>query len=205
MSSSGDRSFMGRAVVGLDLDGVCADYISGFRPYAAKHLGVEPATLLFPRSYDLVEEWGFRDYADYREAHKRAVSEGMYSCLPPIEGISCAAQRLSESGAHIRIVTHRLFLGGSHRRIVSDTAAWLDANRIPYMSLCFTGLKDSVGAHLYVEDSPDSVVQLRGQGWPTFVFDQPYNAAIPGPRIFSWDTGVVDLITSLGDLGQLSD
>ena len=73
------------------------------------------------------------------------MEQGLYSTMPLIPGAAEAIQKLSDAGAHIRIVTHRLIFGGWHQKVVSDTAAWLEASRIPYMSLCFTGLKDSVG------------------------------------------------------------
>lgn len=205
MTSKPAQRFTGRAIVGLDLDGVCGDYTAGFRPYAASYLGVDPADLPDPQTYNLVNAgWGFADIQGYLDAHRTAVKDGLYAKMPAIEGISEAAHKLSEAGAHIRIVTHRLILGGSHRQVVSETAEWLDAHRIPYMSLCFTGLKDSVGAHVYVEDSPSNIDLLRDHDWDTFVFDQPYNQAVAGPRINDWEEGADIIIQKLRDIGQIT-
>jgi hypothetical protein len=103
---------------------------------------------------------------------------------------------LANEHVYIRIVTHRLFVSGQHQMVVSDTAQWLDSNRIPYMSLCFTGLKDSMQATIHIDDSPANIETLREAGQHVVVFDQPYNSTYAGPRIDSWsDTNVETLLT----------
>ena len=44
-------------VLGVDLDGTCADFYSALRPIAAEWLGVNPETLTDDVSWDL-PEWG---------------------------------------------------------------------------------------------------------------------------------------------------
>ncbi|MBN9643863.1 hypothetical protein ACFSSC_00995 [Corynebacterium mendelii] len=196
MKGFGDTAPGGRLVIGLDLDGVCADYTAGFRPYAAKHLGVGDNDLADPAVYDMVKAWGFADFADFRAAHKAGVEHGMLASLPVIDGAPEALQSLSEAGAHIRVVSHRLFLGGTHRETVAQTAEWLDNNSIPYMSLCFTGLKDSVGADVYIEDAPGNIESLRRQNIPVIVADQLYNRQVPGPRMTDWSQAF-DLVSGI--------
>lgn len=196
--------YEGRAVIGLDLDGVCADYTAAIRPYAAQHLGVDPDSLPNPTTYNLVKaNWGFADGKDYLAAHRAAVEDGLYAKMPIIPGAAEAMQKLSDNGVYIRIVTHRLIMGGQHKRVVADTAAWLDDHRIPYMSLCFTGLKDSIWAHAYIEDSPSNVATLRDRGLHTFVFDQAYNREVAGPRISNWTEGADDVLAYLRSIGQV--
>lgn len=197
--------FSGRAIVGLDLDGVCADYTDGFRRFWARHRGIEPNELATPPSYSLVSAgWGFNTTEDYLRHHRTAVNEGLYQNLPVITGAPEAAQAIAKAGAHIRIVTHRLIFGGSHEKIVSDTAKWLDQAQIPYMSLCFTGLKDSVGAHVYIDDSPSNVQALRAMNFETFVFSQPYNRQVTGPRINDWESGAAQVIAYLAETNELN-
>lgn len=197
------RNINGRAVLGLDIDGVVADYAGGLRPYAAAALGLELGDLAEPDIYDIVSAWPFGDYARYRSIHRAAVEDGLYRDLPIIPGAAAAIRELSDAGVHVRIVTHRLFIGGQHARVVSDTVAWLEHHRIPYMSLCFTGLKDSVGAHAYVEDSPANIAALRAEGWPVFIADQKYNRDVDGPRITDWGDGAVQILDFLRERGQL--
>ena len=44
-------------VLGVDLDGVCADYTTAFREIAAQELGVDQSELPLKRSWDF-SEWG---------------------------------------------------------------------------------------------------------------------------------------------------
>lgn len=198
------KSFTGKAIIGLDLDGVCADYTAGLRSFLAQERGIDPAMLPEPEVYNLGKAgWGFESTRDYLDAHQRAVKAGLYRDLPVIPGVSEAMKKISDAGAHIRVVTHRLIFGSSHSKIVSDTAAWLDDAGIPYMSLCFTGLKDSVGAHCYVDDSPDNIESLERMGFHTFIYNQRYNRDVPGPRIQNWEDGADQIIEYLRSISQL--
>ena len=140
--------------------------------------------------------WPFETLDDYIETHKAAEREHLYATMKPLPGVAQALQRLANEHVYIRIVTHRLFVSGQHQMVVSDTAQWLDSNRIPYMSLCFTGLKDSMQATIHIDDSPANIETLREAGQHVVVFDQPYNSTYAGPRIDSWsDTNVETLLT----------
>ena len=47
----------GNFVLGVDLDGVCADHTGAFRQIVAEELGVDPQSLPEERSWGF-EEWG---------------------------------------------------------------------------------------------------------------------------------------------------
>ena len=42
-------------VLGVDLDGVCADYNTAFRAAVARHRGVDPSTLTTEVTWDFAE------------------------------------------------------------------------------------------------------------------------------------------------------
>jgi 5'(3')-deoxyribonucleotidase len=111
----------------------------------------------------------------------------MFRTMEPIEGAADALWRLSDAGVWIRIITHRLYVNWGHEKAVGDTAAWLDANRIPYRDLCFLGAKPEADADAYIDDAPHNVEQLRALGNTTIVFDQPYNRHMEGPRAHTWE------------------
>jgi 5'-nucleotidase len=174
-------------VLGVDLDGVCGDYSGALRRSVAARRGVDPASLPEQRSFGVFEEWGL-DAATYREAHRAAVVEDrIFRTMPALPGVADALWRLSDAGIWIRIITHRLLFNWAHEITAADTAAWLDLQRIPYRDLCFVGDKPTVGADLYVDDSPRNVLALREAGRRVIVFDQPYNRDLGGPRATDWD------------------
>ena len=174
-------------VLGVDLDGVCADYEGAFRTSVARQRGLDPATLPPQTILDAYSQWGL-SFEEFEEAHRRAVVEDhMFRRMEPLPGVSEALWRLSDAGVWIRIITHRLIFNWAHEASAADTAAWLDAHQIPYRDLCFIGDKPNVGADLYVDDSPTNILSLRGAGRIAIVFDQPYNRHLPGPRAGTWD------------------
>ncbi len=173
-------------VLGVDLDGVCADYTLGFRNFCAQRMGVDPETFPLERSWDF-REWGFDD-AMFETMHRAAIIEGrILANLEVIEGAAESLWRLSDAGVWIRIVTHRLYVNWSHHAAASDTVTWLDQAKIPYRDLCFVGAKADVGCDAYIDDAPHNIMNLRKAGRHAIVYEQPYNLDTPGPRASSWD------------------
>lgn len=191
-------------VFGVDLDGVCADYTTGFRAIVAERRGVSLDELPLERSWDF-REWGLTT-ADFEELHNYAVTERrMMATLPAFEGCADALWRLSDAGVWIRIITHRLYVNWTHAEAVSDTVSWLDDSRIPYRDICFLGAKPQVEADVYIDDAPHNVQALRATGNPVIVFDQPYNVELPGLRAHDWtevEAIVMDLATQKSDMVQ---
>lgn len=184
----------GYRVLNLDLDGVCADYAGAMRDYLVRNGRMDPQTIPANTRYALTDNdgWPFASKSEYIAAHKAAEEEHLYATMQPIPGVAHALQRLADEHVYIRIVTHRLFVSGQHRIVVSDTAKWLDDNNIPYMSLCFAGLKDSIQATVHIDDSPANIAVLREVGQHVVVFDQPYNRELGGPRMADWSDASVD-------------
>jgi len=176
-----------RFVLGVDLDGVCADFYRGLRPIAAEWLGVPLSSLPEEVSYGLVE-WGIDEApGGYAALHRFAITQrNLFRELRPMDRAPATLRRLSARDVRIRIITNRLFIKYFHQEAVRQTIEWLDHYDIPYWDLCFMRDKAAVGADLYVEDSPDNVGQLRRDGYPTIVFSNSTNGHLPGPRADSW-------------------
>jgi 5'-nucleotidase len=182
-------------VFGVDLDGVCGDYIGALGAVLAAERGVDPESLGAASSWELTE-WGL-DRAEFDRLHRTAVLDHrMFANMPMVEGCADALWRLSDAGVWIRIITHRLFGNWGHQVAVADTVAWLDSRGIPYRDLCFLGSKPQVEAHAYVDDGPHNVEALRATGNEVIVFDQPYNRHLAGPRATTW-IEVEQLVTDL--------
>jgi 5'(3')-deoxyribonucleotidase len=190
--SERDRTF----IFGVDLDGVVANHTHRFREIYAGLTGIDPESLPLERSWDF-HEWGFGpdEYAHY---HRIAVMEhDMFRTMPVIDGATDALWRLSDAGIWIRIITHRLYVHWGHEKAVADTAAWLDANRIPYRDLCFLGAKPQVEADAYIDDAPHNIEQLRAEGNTVIAFAQPYNRHLnDGLRAETW-ADAEEIITEL--------
>lgn len=173
-------------VLGVDVDNVLADYTAGLRRVVAKHTGRKEADLGPIMRWSAYEEWGLNDQT-FPKWHERAVvEERMFRDLEPLPGAAEVLHRLSERGVRIRIVTHRLYLSGTHSIAAADTVEWLDSNDIPYWDLCMIARKGDVGCDLYVDDAPHNVEHLRERGHQAIVFDQPYNRDVDGPRAQDW-------------------
>ena len=184
-------------VIGVDLDGVCGDYEGAFRAALARQTGRDPSLIPAQRSFGSYAEWGLTDRT-FEDAHRRAVLEDrIFRTMDPMPGVSEALWALSDAGVWIRIITHRLLFNWAHEVSAADTAAWLDLHRIPYRDLCFIGDKATVGADLYVDDSPVNIMRLRRAGRTVIVFDQAYNRHLGGPRATHWDDIVAMVHTEL--------
>ena len=174
-------------VLGVDLDGVCADYTTAFREIVARELDVDFSSLPLKRSWDF-NEWGLTT-EEYKELHQIAVDE--YSMLRQMPSMDNAAEvlwRLSDAGIWIRVITHRLYVNWTHAKAVVDTVEWLDNARIPYRDLCFLGDKPQVGADLYIDDAPHNIEALTDSGNQVIIFDAPYNKKTKGIRAHDWES-----------------
>lgn len=185
-------------VLGVDLDGVCADFYAGLRPVAAEWLEVDVETLTPEVSWGL-EEWGVADApGGYEDLHRFAVTQrDLFRRLRPIRGCAPTLRRLSKAGVRIRIITHRLVIKHFHNQAILQTVEWLDCHDIPYWDICFMRDKDAVGADLYLEDSPANIQALRERGCQVIVFANSTNRHCSPPRACTWESVYADVMERL--------
>jgi 5'(3')-deoxyribonucleotidase len=173
-------------IIGVDLDGVCSDFYGRMREIAAEWLERPLSDLTTDVSYEL-REWGIEKPDQYESLHRFAVTQRqLFETSPMIPGTRLYLRMLSDEGARIRIVTHRLFIHYFHKMAVSQTIDWLDHNGIPYWDLCFMKAKEQVGADIYVEDNPANIARLRSEGFHTICFGNSSNRHVAPPRAESW-------------------
>lgn len=187
-------------ILGVDLDGVCADYTTAFRPLVAQELNIPLSSLPEERSWDF-SEWGLSP-KQFQDLHHKAVEDyRMFRSMPVFENATEVLWRLSDAGVWIRIITHRLYVNWGHAVAVTDTVEWLDQARIPYRDICFLGDKPEVEADIYLEDAPHNIASLRSSGNSVIVFDAPYNQEVDGLRATSWlncEQMILDLAAEMG-------
>jgi 5'(3')-deoxyribonucleotidase len=188
-----------RFVLAVDLDGVCADYLTSIRPYMAAMGRTDAFDLPEPDSWDLVAAGWFDSAEDYVRTHRYAVERAFFRTMEEIEGMSDALWQLSDAEIHIRIVTHRFLTHGDQDRAAGDTIAWLQRRRddgrvrVPHRDLCFLGSKADAWADMHLDDAPHQIESLRASGQTVLVFDQLYNRHLDGPRAQGW-SGVVEQV-----------
>lgn len=174
-------------VLGVDLDGVCANFYARMREVAAEWFEKDIDELPLDVSYGL-SEWGIDSSDEYASLHRFAVTQrDLFATMPMMEGARRVLRQLSGEGYRIRIITHRLFIHYFHETAVRQTIAWLDHHGIPYWDLCFMKEKDQVGADIYIEDSPENVEKLRHQGHYAICFANSTNVHLDEPRAANWD------------------
>ena len=182
-----DGSPVDGLILGVDLDGVCADFYGRMREIAAEWFEREIDELTPAPSYGL-EEWGVEGRIQYESLHRFAVLQrALFRTAPLVPGARRYLRMLSYEGARIRIITHRLYLYFLHRISVEQTVEWLDHHGIPYWDLCFMRDKEQVGADIYLDDSPDNVLRLREAGFYTICFGNSTNLHLEQPRAESWE------------------
>ena len=176
-------------ILGVDLDGVVADFYGHMREIAAQWLDVPIEELPEEVTFGL-PEWGLPDAAQYERLHRFAVTQrDLFGAMPPIKGASQALRRLSRDGVRIRIITHRLFIPRFHQTAVQQTIQWLDSYDVPYWDLCFMKDKIAVGADLYIEDSPTNIKEILAAEKPVIIYSHSTNRHLPddcGERAGDW-------------------
>lgn len=176
-------------VLGIDLDGVCADFYGRMREITAEWKGVPVDDLPQDVSYGL-PEWNLYPN-EYERIHRFAVTQrDLFKNVDPIPGAPQAIRRLGTEGIRIRIITHRLFIRHFHEVAVAQTVRWLDAHGIPYWDLCFMRDKQLVDADIYVEDTDKNIRALEAKGYPVIAFTNSTNAHMDPPpalRADNWE------------------
>jgi 5'-nucleotidase len=191
-------------VLGVDLDGVCADYDGAMRDHVSKFLEIERSSIGPTTEWSLVRSgWPLTSEEHFIELHNRAVVEKrMFATMDPIPGASDALWYLSDLGVRVRVITFRLIVNGTHSVVCQDTVDFLNRPRrdgrpmIPYRDICFLKDKSALGdVDLLIDDAPHNVEAVRSVHGEhaAMVFDQPYNQNVAGLRARSWDDVVAEV------------
>ena len=117
-----DLDQSGIFILGVNLDGVCADFYAGIRPIAAEWLGIAEDSLETNVSYGLPECGLDRAPGGYLDLHKFAVTQkDLFKRLVPITRCPQVLRYLSKEDVWIRIITHRLYIKYFHKQAISQT------------------------------------------------------------------------------------
>ena len=175
-------------ILGVDLDGVLADYFPTMRILAAEWLGKKVEDLLVQTDYEFVA-WGIdKTPKGYPALHKFSVLErNLFGIMKPMSEAAQVLRRLSEANVRIRIITNRLCIKDTHRAAITQTVEWLDRYAIPYWDICFVSNKIDVKADLYIEDSPKNLKLFKEKGLDYLIYRNYSNRNVKGPAVNNWN------------------
>ena len=171
--------------LGIDLDGVVADFNTGWMMLHADEFG----SVLSP---DMVDSWNslhrLGGFADMREfwswaapkEHRRSI----FRHLEPYPSAIESLRQLSAAGHHVVIVTTKPHWAHT------DTFRWLADNEIPTTEVHLSERKYEVDCDVYLDDAPYVLEQLvRHRPHATICrFVRPWNRPVEGTHdIHDWD------------------
>lgn len=183
---------------GIDLDGVCYDFVESVRSYLIGSHGFLRDELPETTSWNFYEDNWEMSYETYLEYVTMGVDEGhIFLDGDPIEGTFAALCSIKDMGGQVNIVTHRY--QGKHS--VQNTVEWLQREGIPFDTLTFAKQKSIVNNDVFIEDNVDNFMDLERNGIRSFLIDRPWNRYHDTPyRVFSWgefiERGVIYLAHS---------
>lgn len=176
-----------KVVLAVDLDDTVFKYIDGLKQYLrnSRHPVKRFKT---PKTYNLAESGWFTSYDEFKKLHGEAVEAGLFTELKLIKNARTVLWELQQSGYEINVVTSRFVNKGQHQTVVSQTAAALDNNRIPYDNLLFLADKTRFLADAYIDDAPHNIEALTAAGRTVVAFTQPYNQGMDvSLRVSDWN------------------
>lgn len=184
--------------LGIDLDGVVADFHQGWvRRYCEDFdAAIRPDQIV---GWDSLTE--LTHFDDDREFWRwaRACDPGIFRELPVIDG---AAETLRSLAAEHRIVVITAKVGWA----VPDTLAWLAEHRLPVSDVHFTFEKHEVACDVYLDDSPHHLVSFLEEHPDATVcrMVRPWNDPVDGAvDVRTWEefAAVVDDVATGGATG----
>lgn len=171
--------YAGKRVVGVDIDGVLADYPKSFVDFINIELGTnfnieQVQGYDIPTALGIPTEMGLALKNKYRE-------DGMKRFIPVIKGAKEALDFFRQEGKTIVLLTARPYK--KYKRIFADTQEWLNNNSLVFDSILWDDDKNirllrEVGAEnidFFVEDRADQANKIAALGIDCYLVDAPYN------------------------------
>jgi 5'(3')-deoxyribonucleotidase len=163
-----------RLRLGIDLDGVVADFNSGWMARYNREFGasLEPAQVVM---WDGLQRLTHFPTMDDFWAWAQTGSASIFRDLPVIDG---ALETLVELAREHRIV----IVSSKFDWAIPDTLAWLSEHRIPAREIHFVWDKTSVPCDIYLEDAPHNLDRLVSARPESLIcrMVRPWNRPLPG-------------------------
>ena len=154
-------------IVGVDIDGVCADFAPAANLWLAEQLDTEPAAI---DRWDWFENYGSQGVKAWRRFWW-FVEEypEWFLDLEPVANAAREVDAVDGLGHEVVFVTAR------NARYQDVTWRWLEANGFHPDHLIHTKDKHEVGCDIYLDDSVKNIDTLRLHDKRAVLFRQPWN------------------------------
>lgn len=171
--------------IGVDLDGVCYDFVESLRHYLVTKEGFDPYDLGESTTWEFFREnWGM-SLEDFLMYFADGVNAGVVFLHGEAEiGARDNIEKLRDDGHEIHIITHR----SVGTKSVQNTGEWLQREGIEHDTLTFARDKTVIYTDIFLEDNVDNFLELEKNGSRPFIFDRPWNQHLETDwRVKSWD------------------
>jgi uncharacterized HAD superfamily protein/NTP pyrophosphatase (non-canonical NTP hydrolase) len=183
-------------IVGVDIDGVLADYPRSFVEFVNQQLGTD-YNCKTVKGYDIVSELKLGEHGKRLKHLYR--DSGQKRFIPVVEGARQFLEELKYMGYIVVLLTSRPI--NEYKRIFADTQYWLAANKLHYDAILFDEAKgerlvkefgrDKV--EFFVDDVAGFANGISEAGFRCYLINKSYNT----------DVKVNDGVTRVDDLREV--
>jgi len=171
-------------IIGVDIDGVLADYTKGFVSFIEEETGTDLSNYQ-QKTYNLYNDLaGLAGSIDELKVLKHKYrSSGYKQTIPIISGATKGLKDLKEKGYTIVLLTSRPYK--QYPRMFADTITWLKKNNFIYDAILWDEdkeeriIKEFPNMKFMVEDCYDFAKKIADKGYKVCLLDKPYNQ---GPK-----------------------
>lgn len=162
--------------LGIDLDGVVADFVAGWISRYNQEFEADLSPLSVQTWDGLHTLTHFRDSTEFWRWASDHGGSSVFRHLETYEGATAALDELARQGHEIVIITLKPDWA------VHDTFAWIADHRVPTREVHITSNKWEVSCDIYLDDSPEQLTRYLEERPDRLVcrFVRPWNYPIEG-------------------------
>lgn len=162
--------------LGIDLDGVVANFTKGWMDFYNRQYGTAFAVTDSQRWNDLVDLTHFMDMDEFWEWSSDLDGHSVFWHLEPFAGAVEALRSLADAGHHVIVVTTKPDFA------IEDTYDWVERHRIPAAEIHILEDKWLVDCAIYLDDGPHVLPGLVQNRPASTVcrYIRPWNDPVPG-------------------------
>lgn len=170
--------------LGIDLDGVVADFNTGWMTLYNAEFGTELSSEMVTTWDAMIPLTHFRSVSEFWVWARNGDGEGLFGGLPVFPDALPTLRRLYRTHEIVIITTKPPWAN-------AETFRWIGDHHIPTREVHITGKKWQVDCDVYLDDGPHNLTSLVRERPDRTIcrFVQPWNEPVEGTiDIDSWNT-----------------